>query len=152
MQSLTDTPEFYRVKQSKDVPLRKDLRRYLITRDHSMANTNEHMFFTTYTTENINTKVHAEDVQFLSLFDLNLTDRFTFESKPTSIKNFAHVFGHLGNGQINRETATISRTRTRRKQASTVYSLTELEAYRKVLFDRLNDSVSASFLDEDISN
>lgn len=141
VQSLTDTPEFYRVKQSKDVPLRKDLRRYLVTRGHSMANTNEHMFFTTYTTENINTKVHAEDVQFLSLFDLSLTDRFTFESKSTSIKNYAQALEHRGNGQITRETATISRTRTRRKQASTVYNLTELEAYRKVLFDRLNDSL-----------
>lgn len=108
-------------------------------------NEGEHLFSTTYTTANINKKVHPEDVQFLSLFDIELTDRFTFESKATCIKEFAARSGGIGNNQDGtRETATISRTRSsRRKQRSTVYSQNELVSYQNELFIRLNDSVGS---------
>lgn len=136
---MTDTPEFYRVKQSKDVPLRKDLRRYLAYREHSDLNLFDRLM---YTTANINRKVQPEDVQFLSLFDIELTDKFTFESKNTTIGGDREQPELSTNGA--RDTGTVSRTRSsRRKQASTVYSPSRLQSYQKELFDRLNDSVCA---------
>jgi hypothetical protein len=140
---LTDTPEFYRVKESKDIPLRKDLKGYLVAREHSNINAFDYLLYSTYSAANINKEVQPEDVQFLSLFDIELTAKFTFESKNTSIGGNGEQSGPATNGV--RDTATISRNRSnRRKQASTVYSPSRLQSYQKELFNRLNDSVCAS--------
>lgn len=99
-----------------------------------------HLKFGTYSITNINQKVQPEDVQFLSLFDIELTSQFTFESKNTSIGEEEQSEGISRNGASN--TALISQTRSnRRKQASTVYSPSRLQAYQEELFGRLNDSV-----------
>ncbi len=66
MQSLQDTPEVYQAKQTKDVPLRKDVRRYLASRGRKDITINPE-----YTSANINSKVPAVELQFLSVFDLH---------------------------------------------------------------------------------
>lgn len=80
IQSLEDTPEVYQAKQTKNVPLRKDIRRYLSSR-HCRAVIED----PEYTVANINSKLAAEDLQFVSVFELFLTRRFTFTSEKLSI-------------------------------------------------------------------
>jgi len=141
IQSLQDTPEMYQAnKQRKDVPLRRDIRRYFAGRKRLDVIQN-----TEYTASTIEKKLLPEDLQFLSVFDLSLTSLFTFDLTCISIASMTATrpstlevnYGR----QRDRGMKAVS-PRPRFKQASTSYSSNQLEFYRKILFERLNDSVS----------
>jgi hypothetical protein len=98
-----------------------------------------------YTFSNINKKIPAEDLQFLSVFDLHLTSRFTFDLKETSIPA---LIARTGTGAVANAGPNVPKSPRGSpadaiKKSSTAYSLNELEMYRKALFDRLNDSVGS---------
>ncbi|KAH9217918.1 hypothetical protein DL95DRAFT_89415 [Leptodontidium sp. 2 PMI_412] len=137
VQSLQDTPDMYQAKQTKDVPLRKDVRRYLASRER-MDIINE----PSYTPENIESKIPAAELQFLSVFDLHLTKNFTFKSRDITLQTVAaserpHMLGtgrhSAGEGQRSPRVAV--------KQATDSYTYDQLDSYRKTLFGRLNDSL-----------
>jgi hypothetical protein len=134
VQSFYDTPEIYQFKQSKDVPLRKDIRRYLRGRGAL-----DIIKFPEYTPENINEKIPAEDLQFLSAFDFRLNSQFTFDVKAVSIKPPASTTTNS-----NSRYGGIDRTKPKNakaKEGTNIYTTSELESHRTILFRRLNDSV-----------
>jgi hypothetical protein len=135
---LNDTPEVYEAKQTKNVPLRKDIRRYLSSRERQDIIEDPE-----YTLSNINRKIPAADLQFLSIFDLYLTSRYTFESKDTSILALTSepLTGNNANGRTNVVAGPRRSGNAAAKQASTAYSSNELEVYRNIVFEKLNDSV-----------
>jgi hypothetical protein len=135
---LYDTPDIYQVTQTKDVPLRRDIRRYLRGRESL-----DIIKSPKYSASNIDKKVPAEDLQFLSVFDLRLTSLFTFDLEATSIKppisaappsNTTHGSRHGAKDQGNPRNLGP-------KQATNIYSLSELETHRNNLFHKLNDSL-----------
>lgn len=95
-----------------------------------------------YTIANVQKKIAAGDVQFLSVFELYLTSRFTFESEELSLRAFTSEsqLENLPGGRSNRKGQRSPRTDIP-KQASTSYSSNQLDMYRKALFGKLNDSV-----------
>lgn len=144
---MHDTPDFYQAPQLKDVPLRKDLIKYLIGRRSVYV-----IEAPEYTTANIKQKVAIEDVQFLSICDFHLNSQFTFETHLTTLRS-ADPFSELetlfprqnGSGNV------IDRPRSQSvapKRPSNMYSISELEHHRNNLFQRLNDSVCDSLWDE----
>jgi len=130
-------------KQRKDVPLRKDLRRYLAGRKRLDV-----IRETEYTASTIEKKLPPEDLQFLSVFDLSLTSLFTFDLAYVSIASVTVTRPFTSKFEINsgrergRSMGAVS-PRPKFKQASASYSSSQLEFYRKSLFERLNDSVSS---------
>ncbi|KAL2072990.1 hypothetical protein VTL71DRAFT_10314 [Oculimacula yallundae] len=138
IQSLQDTPDMYQGKQTKDVPLRKDIRRYLASRER-MDIIND----PNYTPENIKDKIPAAEVQFLSVFDLYLTKHFTFKSRDLTLQGVAAAQRpHMA--EPGRQSANEG-PRTPRlvavKQATDSYNYDQLDLYRKLLFGVLNDSL-----------
>jgi hypothetical protein len=138
VQSLQDTPEVYQAKQTKDVPLRKDVRRYLASRERL-----DIIADPVYTLENINSKVAAVDLQFLSVFDLHLTNSFTFKLKELTLESAtAKILLPISENGAH---SAMDEQRSPRiiavKQASDSYNPNQLELYRKALFAMLNDSV-----------
>jgi hypothetical protein len=76
VQSLDDTPEVYKLKQTKDVVLRREIIRYL-KKDVKPPE---------WTLATMPDAVRPEELQFLSMFDLSLIDNFTFLQKNISYK------------------------------------------------------------------
>jgi hypothetical protein len=135
VQSLHDTPDIYQATQTKDVPLRKDVRSYLRSRDCI-----EIIKSPTYTTADIDKKLPAEDLQFLSVCDFHLNRHFTFNLKVTSIAPAVSPEQQLGSPGISGDDHRRPNTAAP-KQASNIYSLGQLETHRKNLFWKLNDNV-----------
>jgi hypothetical protein len=135
---LHDTPDIYQIKQTKDVPLRRDIRRYLRERGSlDVIGSPE------YTPANINKKIPSEDLQFLSVFDFHWTNLFTFELETTSITPQVSATSSSDASHGSRQAGKNQRKAhsVMPKQATNIYSAGELETYRKTLFSRLNDSV-----------
>ncbi|KAL3424188.1 GTPase-activator protein for ras-like GTPase containing protein [Phlyctema vagabunda] len=131
VQSLNDSPESFKAKQTKDVVLRKNARQYFKKREaeHIIKNPE-------YTLANIKQKVPAEDLQFLSVFNLSLHDDYDYRSKIISIKTLTSTDHPTGGRR-----STVTRRSSAKKQASIAYSLNQLEEYRTLLFENLNDSL-----------
>lgn len=127
------------MKQTKNVPLRKDIRRYLSSRERRDVIEDPD-----YSIANINKKIAAGDLQFLSVFELYLTARFTFKSEEVSINALTSERepGNSAGNRISRNRNTErSPTTNLSKQATTSYSSSQLDLYRQALFAKLNDSV-----------
>lgn len=129
----------YHGKQTRDVPLRKDIRRYLRSRERM-----DIILDLGYTPESIKSKVPASDLQFLSVFDIHLTKYFTYKTKDLSLKSVTELErppipenGKLGGVESQRNPKIVAV-----KQATDSYNYDQLDSYRKSLFLRLNDSVS----------
>jgi hypothetical protein len=135
---LNDTPEVFEAKQTKNVPLRKEVKRYLKSRERR-----DIIDDPGYTLSNIRGKIPAADLQFLSIFDLYLTSRFTIESKNISIPALSteQRLGNAANGLPNVVTSPRRSEPVVVKQDSTAYSSSELEVYRNLVLGKLNDSV-----------
>lgn len=85
-------------------------------------------------------------MQFLSVFDLHLTKNFTFKSRDVTLQSVAAVVAaerpqvpeigrhSAGEGQRTPRVVAV-------KQATDSYNYDQLDAYRRFLFERLNDSV-----------
>ncbi|KAI9049724.1 hypothetical protein LZ554_005876 [Drepanopeziza brunnea f. sp. 'monogermtubi'] len=139
VQSLQDTPEMYQAKQTKDVPLRKDIRRYLASRERM-----DIVMDPGYTPESMKSKIPATDLQFLSVFDLHLTKNFTFKTRDLTIRSAAAVADRpplLDSGRQSGVEAQRSSRIVAVKQATDSYNYDQLDAYQKSLFSRLNDSL-----------
>jgi hypothetical protein len=115
------------------VPLRSQVKRYLLGRERL-----DILEFPEYTTSNILEKIPAEDVQFLSVFDLHLTSDFEFNLK---LKSFQPMTSMAPISSTS-NTQGVTQNNIRDKQASNSYSSNQLKTYRKSLFEQLNDSVS----------
>jgi hypothetical protein len=140
VQSLQDTPEIYQNRQIRYVALRKDTRRYLKSRKRlDITEIPE------YTSLNIKEKLPAEELRFLSVFDICLTNCFTFESICTSIETLPDLslpangenggFSHSNNPRVSEKAITD-------KKGSNSPGLDRLETHRETLLEKLNDSVS----------
>lgn len=138
VQSLHDTPEIYQVTQTKDLPLRRDIRRYLRGRDSL-----EVIQYPDYSPANINKKIPAEDLQFLSVFDFRLTSMFTFDLDTTSIKPPISATPPSDTTRGSRPSGKDQGKpqKSKAKQSTNIYSTSELETHRNNLFHRLNDSL-----------
>ncbi|CZT10086.1 uncharacterized protein RCO7_03218 [Rhynchosporium graminicola] len=138
IQSLQDTPDMYQAKQTKDVPLRKDIRRYLASRERM-----DIIMDPNYTPENIKTKIPAAELQFLSVFDLYLTKNFTYKSRDITLLSVADnkrsQLSEIGKHSASEAPKTSKIVVV--KQATDSYNHDQLDAYRKALFGRLNDSL-----------
>ena len=92
---------------------------------------------------NINQKITAADLQFLSVFELYLTSRFTFQTRELSIETLTSE-NWSQNHTTNRSSAEMKSKRRASpnlpKQVST-YSSNQLDLYRQALLGKLNDSV-----------
>lgn len=136
MQSLQDTPEVYRAKQSRDVPLRKDIRNYLASRRRL-----DLILGPEYTTESVRTQIPATEVQFLSMFDIHMTKSFDFKTKTLTLSSVTNPIlpgrESDGPGEAIRSPRLIAV-----KRPTDSYSFDQLETYRSTLFSRLNDSAS----------
>ncbi|KAK0100648.1 hypothetical protein ONS95_007101 [Cadophora gregata] len=138
VQSIQDTPDLYQAKQTKDVPLRKDVRQYLARREGI-----DIIAEPSYTPENINSKLPAAELQFLGVFDLHLSKNFTFKSKDITLQNLVNAdrplvseTGRLSHGEGQRNSRVVGI-----KKATDSYNYDQLDSYRKVLLDKLNDSL-----------
>jgi hypothetical protein len=97
-----------------------------------------------YTTDTIWNKISALDVTCLSLFDLRLTNDWTFDVTDLSITAEDHdnvdpILTHASTGlsrMINPGFQAITRP------SPIQYDVQQIETHRKALFKRLNDSVS----------
>jgi hypothetical protein len=139
VQSLEDTPEVYQVKQTKDVPLRKDIRRYLSSRERR-----DIIEDPDYTLANINEKIAAGDLQFLGIFELYLNTRFTFESEELSINTFTsekRPGSTPANRVSNNRKSQRSPSANVPKLASASCNSSVLDLYRQAILSKLNDSV-----------
>jgi hypothetical protein len=138
---LQDTPEVYQNRQIRYVALRKDTRRYLKSRKRLDITENPE-----YTSLTIKEKLPAEELRFLSVFDIYLTSYFTFETMCTSIDTLPDAI-LPANGE-NRERSLSNNPRGSQKalfdkQVLTFQPSDQLENYRETLFEKLNDSVRA---------
>jgi len=128
----------YQAKQTKDVPLRKDVRKYLASRERM-----DIIAEPSYTLENIKNKLPAAELQFLNVFDLHLSKNFIFKSRDVTLQNVVAV-ERPGVSQTGRHSSS-ERPRSSRvvavKQATDSYNYDQLDSYRKTLFGKLNDSV-----------
>ena len=128
----------YQAKQTKDVPLRKDVRKYLASRERM-----DIISEPSYNLENIKNKLPAAELQFLSVFDLHLSKNFIFESRDVTLQNVVAV-ERPGVSHTGRHSSS-ERPRSSRvvavKQATDSYNYDQLDSYRKTLFGKLNDSV-----------
>ncbi len=129
----------YQAKQTKDVPLRKDIRKYLASRERLDIISDP-----TYTPENIKSKVPSADLQFLSVFDLHLTKNFAFKARSLTMRSVTALdrppmleSGRHSAGEVVRTPRAVAV-----KQATDSYNYDQLDSYRKKLFGKLNDSVS----------
>jgi hypothetical protein len=141
---LQDTPEVYQNRQIRYVALRKDTRRYLKSRKRLDITENPE-----YTTLNINEKLPAEELRFLSVFDISLTSFFTFETMCTSIETLPDA-SLPANGE-NRERSLSNNPRGSQKAIFDKQTLNfqrskQLESYREALFEKLNDSVRVKII------
>ena len=99
---------------------------------------------------NIKEKLPAEELQFLSIFDIYLTSYFTFETMRTSIKTLPDA-SLPANGE-NRERSLPNNPRGSQKaifdkQVLNFQRSDQLESYREALFEKLNDSVRVKIID-----
>jgi hypothetical protein len=141
---LQDTPEVYQNRQIRYVALRKDTRRYLKSRKRLDITENPE-----YTTLNINEKLPAEELRFLSVFDIFLTSFFTFETMCTSIETLPDA-SLPANGE-NRERSLSNNPRGSQKAIFDKQTLNfqrskQLESYREALFEKLNDIVRVKII------
>jgi hypothetical protein len=139
---LQDTPEVYQNRQIRYVALRKDTRRYLKSRKRLDITENPE-----YTSLNIKEKLPAEELQFLSVFDIYLTSYFTFETMCTSIETLQDP--SLPSNGKNRERSLSNNPRGSQKaildkQVLNFQRSDQVESYREALFEKLNDSVRAN--------
>ena len=97
---------------------------------------------------NIRAKIPATDIQFLSIFDLYLTNRFTIQSKDISIASLIteQYPENVANDRPNILTSPRRSEPPVAKQSSTAYNSNELELYRNLVLDKLNDSVRTEYL------
>ena len=118
--------------------MRKDIKRYLSGRERR-----DIMEEPDYTIANIQKKIAAVDLQFLSVFELYLTPRFTLESEALCLSTLTSESQHddLARGGSNNRRGERSPRIIISKQASTSYSSNQLDVYRKALLGKLNDSV-----------
>ncbi|PVH79529.1 hypothetical protein DL98DRAFT_655454 [Cadophora sp. DSE1049] len=138
VQSIQDTPQMYQAKQTKDVPLRKDVRKYLASRERM-----DIIAERSYTPENIKSKLPAAELQFLSVFDLQLSKKFTFKSRDITLQGLLAAAqprvsetGRHSSGERPRSSRVVAV-----KQATDSYNYDQLDSYRKALFGKLNDSL-----------
>ncbi|KAI0134259.1 hypothetical protein BJ170DRAFT_192466 [Xylariales sp. AK1849] len=82
--SLDDTPEMYRTKQTRDVHLRKELVKYLRYRKRQDIVDNA-----IYTASNIESKISALDLRYLCCFDLCFTNRDGFQVQNVKLEQEA---------------------------------------------------------------
>ena len=141
---MQDTPEVYQNRQIRCVALRKDTRRYLKSRKRLDITENPE-----YTALNINEKLPAEELRFLSVFDIFLTSFFTFETMCTSIETLPDA-SLPANGE-NRERSLSNNPRGSQKAIFDKQTLDfqrseQLESYREALFEKLNDSVRVKII------
>ena len=139
VQSLQDTPEVFQNRQIRFVALRKDTRRYLKSRKRLDITENPE-----YTSLNIKDKLPAEELRFLSVFDIYLTSYFTFDTRCTSIETFQSpsLLANAENGgHFISNNPRASEKAIPDKQAPNSRGSGRLEMYREALFEKLNDSV-----------
>ncbi|PBP23734.1 hypothetical protein BUE80_DR005413 [Diplocarpon rosae] len=141
IQSLQDTPEMYQAKQTRDVPLRKDIKRYLASRERLDIVTDPG-----YTPENIMDKIAATDLQFLSVFDIHLTKNFAYKTRDLTLRGVAlpRLDSSKESAAEAQRSPKISATHRRaaeEKKATDSWSYDQLDSYRKALLARLNDSL-----------
>jgi hypothetical protein len=141
---LQDTPEVYQNRQIRYVALRKDTRRYLKSRKRLDITENPE-----YTSLTIKDKLPAEELRFLSVFDIFLTSYFTFETMCTSIETLPDA--SLPANSENRERSLSNNPRGSQKaifdkQVLNFKRSGQLESYREALFEKLNDSVRVKII------
>jgi hypothetical protein len=141
---LQDTPEVYQNRQIRYVSLRKDTRRYLKSRKRLDITENPE-----YTSLTIKDKLPAEELRFLSVFDIFLTSYFTFETMCTSIETLPDA--SLPANSENRERSLSNNPRGSQKaifdkQVLNFKRSGQLESYREALFEKLNDSVRVKII------
>ncbi|KAH7407184.1 hypothetical protein BKA64DRAFT_666015 [Cadophora sp. MPI-SDFR-AT-0126] len=138
VQSISDTPDMYQAKQTKDVPLRKDVQKYLTSRERT-----DIIADPTYTPGNILSKLPPAELQFLSVFDLHLSKKFTFKSRDITLQSL-FAAAQPRTSEIGRHSSG-DRPRSSRvvaiKQATDSYNYDQLDSYRKALLGKLNDSL-----------
>jgi hypothetical protein len=98
-----------------------------------------------YTLSSIRGKIPAADLQFLSIFDLYLTRKYTIESKDISIASLHPELPPYNNVSDLQVTVNGPQKPVVVKQSSTAYTLNDLESHRNKVLGRLNDSVSVRF-------
>lgn len=141
---MQDTPEVYQNRQIRYVALRKDTRRYLKSRKRLDITENPE-----YTSLTIKDKLPAEELRFLSVFDIFLTSYFTFETMCTSIETLPDA--SLPANSENRERSLSNNPRGSQKaifdkQVLNFKRSGQLESYREALFEKLNDSVRVKII------
>ncbi len=128
IQSLDDTPENYKWKQTKDVPLRREILRYLTNSD-----TNQRISAPEWTIGNIEREILPMDVQFMSLFDLRLNDDFTFSAKSVSLTSTSQTTSPAN--------SVSSRSRVNRQSSMEVLPKgSSLESHQKGFCNQVKDS------------
>ena len=80
VQSLDDTPEMYKSKQTRQIRLRNGILNYLEEKKESSTAPD-------WTLHNIEQQISPEDVEFLSAFDFFQNSDFTFSSKNLTIES-----------------------------------------------------------------
>lgn len=142
MQSIDDTT---RAIQTKYVPLRKELYKYL---EHKKANDRDeegNIKTPDWNLENIKEVVLPEDMRYFSAFDLSLNPEFEFTLTAVTLHEFVASLAHapVGHRAAGSRVGTNIDEMARLFKSPQSYTSEQLEQYQKKLFSVLNKRVSS---------
>jgi len=124
----------YRSNQTRNVPLRKDIARYLFHKNQTDIVKNPE-----YTLANICDRLPPDVLRHFAVFDIRITSRFTFETNEASIRKTFPIEDQPGNNPMRNFTNQLERPKE-----PPIYTLSQLASYRNNLLGdtgRMNDSV-----------
>lgn len=125
VQSLNDIPEVHKSKQKKDLSSRRKIKRYLEEQNESVDAPN-------WTLANIKDEIAPQDVQFLDVFDLFLSEDSKFSRQPEAKRRFSISSGRVMNGPYSSSQSRLIRPGPLSAEA----------IHHKDLFSRINYCVS----------
>jgi hypothetical protein len=142
VQSIDDTT---RAIQTKYVPLRKELYKYL---EHKKANDRDeegNIKTPDWNLENIKEVVLPEDMRYFSSFDLSLNPEFEFTLTAVTLHDFVASLTHApaGHRAAGSRVGTNIDEMARLFKSPKSYTSEQLEQYQKKLFSVLNKRVSS---------
>jgi hypothetical protein len=128
-----------RLIQTKYVPLRKELNRYLEDREKDETVTTPD-----WNLENIEREILPDDLRYFSAYDFKLGSEFEFGLAPTSLDDFVASLTPVGQRPSGSRVGTNMEELIRRFKPPKTYNPLELKLYQEELFNVLNKRVSSS--------